>query len=182
MLPPGPHDPSFFDDQYDEALRPVELTLALISRDEYFSKSDQIPIDPSRAHPRPGETDTADDGACTLADAEDPAFPTLYFAGESHGIATVRGKVSTLADGAVRWQFVSGVSASVLAAAGAELRGSLGHDVRRPNAVEVSVAASASSPAVEDPQLTSFTQRGRCTNRPRLQRSWRRWHLDRCPT
>ena len=129
LLPPGPHDPSFFDDPFDEALRPVELTLRLISRDEYFSKPDEIAIDPSR-HSTHGSA-SSDDGSATegsdtdsssgsssgsswgsdqeagpLADVGDPLFPTLYFAGESHGVATVRGKVSTLADGAVRWQFV----------------------------------------------------------------------------
>ncbi|KAH9927518.1 uncharacterized protein BXZ73DRAFT_48780 [Epithele typhae] len=99
LLPPGPHDPSFFDEPFDEALRPVELNLALISKDEYFSKTREVPVDPSRAGP---EHPTG-----PIADAEDPAFPTLYFAGQSHGVASVRGKVSTLADGAIRWQFVT---------------------------------------------------------------------------
>ena len=103
LLPPGPHDPSFFDDPaFDEALRPVELTLALISRTEYYSKPLEIAIDSSVPH-----SDEYDDETSPLGDVEDPAFPTLYFAGKSHGVAPVRGKVSTLADGAVRWQFVS---------------------------------------------------------------------------
>ena len=46
-------------------------------------------------------------GRRPIADCDDPVFPTLYFKGDSHGAAaTVRGKVSVLSDGAVRWQFV----------------------------------------------------------------------------
>ncbi|KAI0724184.1 hypothetical protein C8T65DRAFT_824509 [Cerioporus squamosus] len=104
-LPPGPHDPDFFDDPFDEALRPVELTLELISRDDYFAEPHRIPFDPSTrsGSPRGGPIGDCDD---------DPRFPTLYFKGYSRGAqhsndATIRGKVSTLSDGAVRWQFVT---------------------------------------------------------------------------
>ena len=110
-LPPGPHDPDFFDEPFDEALRPVELTLTLISPTEYFSEPHRIPFDPStsaaRSSARGGPIGDRDD---------DARFPTLYFRGCSpprgtqhphpQSDATIRGKVSTLSDGAVRWQFV----------------------------------------------------------------------------
>ncbi|KAI0374541.1 hypothetical protein BV20DRAFT_961744 [Pilatotrama ljubarskyi] len=96
-LPPGPHHPSFFEDPFDEALRPVELHLSLISEAEYFADLSQIPHVLPRVPP--------------ASDVGDPAFPTLYFEGHSRGphssVATIRGKVSTLADGAIRWQFVT---------------------------------------------------------------------------
>ena len=111
-LPPGPHDPDFFDEPFDEALRPVELTLTLISPTEYFSEPHRIPFDPStsaaRSSARGGPIGDRDD---------DARFPTLYFRGCSGGAqhvqgdATIRGKVSTLSDGAVRWQFVREVGA-----------------------------------------------------------------------
>ncbi|KAI0761203.1 hypothetical protein BD413DRAFT_486453 [Trametes elegans] len=98
-VPParGPHHPSFFDAPFDEALRPVELHLALIPEREYFADASQIPhVLP--LHP-------------PAADGAHGAFPTLYFEGRSHGphasVATIRGNVGTLADGAVRWQFVT---------------------------------------------------------------------------
>ncbi|RPD81629.1 hypothetical protein L226DRAFT_3085 [Lentinus tigrinus ALCF2SS1-7] len=109
-LPPGPHDPDFFDDPFDEALRPVELTLTLIPRADYFAEPHRIPFDPStsaaRSTSRGGPIGDCDD---------DPRFPTLYFKGFSRGAqhandATIRGKVSTLSDGAVRWQFVREVT------------------------------------------------------------------------
>ncbi|KAI0358993.1 hypothetical protein OH77DRAFT_1587289 [Trametes cingulata] len=96
-LPPGPHHASFFEDPFDEALRPVELHLSLISEGEYFADVSQIPHVLPRVPP--------------ASDVGDPAFPTLYFEGHSRGphssAATIRGKVSTLADGAIRWQFVT---------------------------------------------------------------------------
>ena len=57
-----------------------------------------------------------------IGDRDDDArFPTLYFRGcsggaqhqhqHAQGDATIRGKVSTLSDGAVRWQFVREVGA-----------------------------------------------------------------------
>lgn len=108
LLPPGPHDPSFFDDPFDEALRPVELHLTLISSEEYFSEPQKIPIDPSVPTSSP---EAKVQSRSPIADCEDPAFPTLYFEGVSHGAAaTVRGKVSVLSDGAVRWQFVREVA------------------------------------------------------------------------
>lgn len=92
----GPHHPSFFDDPFDEALRPVELHLSLIPDTEYFADARQVP----RAAP-----------VCAAGEAGDPRFPTLYFEGHSRGphtsTASIRGTVSTLADGAIRWQFVS---------------------------------------------------------------------------
>ncbi|KAI0639024.1 hypothetical protein C8Q77DRAFT_1152037 [Trametes polyzona] len=95
-LPPGPHHPSFFEDPFDEALRPVELHLSLITPAEYFADPRRIP----RAPPSIG-----------TAHPEDARFPTLYFEGHSRGPhasrASIRGTVSTLADGAVRWQFVT---------------------------------------------------------------------------
>ncbi|PIL30925.1 hypothetical protein GSI_07094 [Ganoderma sinense ZZ0214-1] len=105
LLPPGPHDPSFFDDPFDEALRPVELHLTLISSKEYFSEPHKVPIDPSVPVSSP---EAKVPGKRPIADCDDPAFPTLYFKGDSHAAAaTVRGKVSVLSDGAVRWQFVT---------------------------------------------------------------------------
>ncbi|TBU64682.1 hypothetical protein BD310DRAFT_865859 [Dichomitus squalens] len=105
LLPPGPHDPSFFDDPFDEALRPVELHLSLISREDYFREPSRIPIDPSMLASSP---EAKLPGKRSIGDCEDPVFPTLYFKGVSHGAAaTVRGKVSVLSDGAVRWQFVT---------------------------------------------------------------------------
>ncbi|EJF58412.1 hypothetical protein DICSQDRAFT_128849 [Dichomitus squalens LYAD-421 SS1] len=105
LLPPGPHDPSFFDDPFDEALRPVELHLSLISREDYFREPSRIPIDPSVLASSP---EAKLPGKRSIGDCEDPVFPTLYFKGVSHGAAaTVRGKVSVLSDGAVRWQFVT---------------------------------------------------------------------------
>nr|VWP02542.1 Putative transcriptional repressor [Ganoderma boninense] len=99
----GPHDPSFFDDPFDEALRPVELHLTLISPKEYFSEPHRIPIDPSVSV---SSLEAKAPGKRPIADCDDPAFPTLYFKGDSHGAAaTVRGKVSVLSDGTVRWQF-----------------------------------------------------------------------------
>ncbi|TFK93045.1 hypothetical protein K466DRAFT_479472 [Polyporus arcularius HHB13444] len=106
-LPPGPHDPDFFDDPFDEALRPVELTLELITRDDYLAESHRIPFDPSTSSTR-----SASRGG-PIGDCDhDPRFPTLYFKGYSRGAqhsddATIRGKVSTLSDGAVRWHFVT---------------------------------------------------------------------------
>ncbi|KAI0666317.1 hypothetical protein C8Q78DRAFT_1060772 [Trametes maxima] len=97
-LPPGPHHPEFFEAvSFDEAMRPVELHLSLISKEEYFSNPSRIP----HALPNP----------LPASDVSDPAFPTLYFDGHSRGppssVASIRGKVSTLADGAIRWQFVT---------------------------------------------------------------------------
>ncbi|KAI1797532.1 hypothetical protein LXA43DRAFT_968801 [Ganoderma leucocontextum] len=105
LLPPGPHDPSFFDDPFDEALRPVELHLTLISSEEYFSEPHKVPVDPSVPA---SSAEAKVPGRRPIGDCEDPAFPTLYFKGDSHSAAaTVRGKVSVLSDGAVRWQFVT---------------------------------------------------------------------------
>ncbi|KAI0651510.1 hypothetical protein C8Q79DRAFT_933753 [Trametes meyenii] len=97
-LPPGPHHPQFFEAvSIDEAMRPVELHLSLISKEEYFSNPSRIP----HVLPNP----------LPMSDVNDPAFPTLYFDGHSRGppssVASIRGKVSTLADGAIRWQFVT---------------------------------------------------------------------------
>ncbi|CDO72735.1 hypothetical protein BN946_scf184990.g18 [Trametes cinnabarina] len=98
-LPPGPHHVSFFEDPFDEALRPVELHLSLIPASEYFSDPSQIP------HVLPSPAPVTDEAV------DDPAFPTLYFEGHSRGphasVASIRGRVSTLADGAIRWQFVT---------------------------------------------------------------------------
>ncbi|KAI0757363.1 hypothetical protein C8Q80DRAFT_1133267 [Daedaleopsis nitida] len=106
LLPPGPHDPNFFDESFGEALRPVELELSLISREDYFSEPHRIALDPSTNASRPASR------GGPVGDCEDPAFPTLYFKGYSRGglhstDASIRGKVSTLSDGAVRWQFVT---------------------------------------------------------------------------
>ncbi len=96
----GPHHPSFFDDPFEEALRPVELHLSLISDTEYFADIRQL----ARGAP-----------VSAAGEADDPRFPTLYFEGHSRGphtsTASIRGTVSTLADGAIRWQFVSIVCA-----------------------------------------------------------------------
>ncbi|KAL7285800.1 hypothetical protein ACG7TL_000909 [Trametes sanguinea] len=98
-LPPGPHHPSFFEAPFDEALRPVELYLSLITESEYLSDPSQIP------HVLPPDPPVTDEAV------DDPAFPTLYFEGRSRGphasVASIRGRVSTLADGAIRWQFVT---------------------------------------------------------------------------
>ncbi|KAI9059663.1 hypothetical protein FKP32DRAFT_1657569 [Trametes sanguinea] len=98
-LPPGPYHPSFFEDPFDEALRPVELHLSLITESEYLSDPSQIP------HVLPHDPPVTDDAV------DDPAFPTLYFEGRSRGphasVASIRGRVSTLADGAIRWEFVT---------------------------------------------------------------------------
>ncbi|KAI0762746.1 hypothetical protein C8Q74DRAFT_1206311 [Fomes fomentarius] len=107
QLSTGPHDPDFFDDPFDEALRPVELELELISSDEYFSQRQYIAIEPST----PVSLSSSSHGG-PIGDYEEPAFPTLYFKGGSRGGAhsagaTIRGKVSTLSDGGVRWQFVT---------------------------------------------------------------------------
>lgn len=106
QLSTGPHDPDFFDDPFDEALRPVELELELISSDEYFSQKQYIAFEPST----PVSLSSSSHGG-PIGDYEEPAFPTLYFKGGSRGGAhsagaTIRGKVSTLSDGGVRWQFV----------------------------------------------------------------------------
>ncbi|KAI8983408.1 hypothetical protein BD414DRAFT_578981 [Trametes punicea] len=96
-LTPGPHHPSFFEDPFDEALRPVEMELTIIPPSEYLHDASRIL-----------RTAEDDDGSSGI---DDPAFPPLYFEGRSRGphgsVATISGKVSTLADGAVRWQFVT---------------------------------------------------------------------------
>ncbi|KAI0823129.1 hypothetical protein BC628DRAFT_1364926 [Trametes gibbosa] len=71
-LPPGPHHPSFFEDPFDEALRPVELHLSLIRESEYFADARYLP----RAPP---SCSVGDDGE----DVQDKRFPTLYFEGHS---------------------------------------------------------------------------------------------------
>ncbi|KAI0932670.1 hypothetical protein AcW1_000275 [Taiwanofungus camphoratus] len=83
----GQRDPSFFDDDYQEAIRPVELQLEVL---------DQSATSPS---------------ASTLDRTLNPNFPPLLFKGRSStgnsNDAVVEGSVRLLADGAVRWSFVT---------------------------------------------------------------------------
>ncbi|KAI0336211.1 hypothetical protein GY45DRAFT_1316324 [Cubamyces sp. BRFM 1775] len=109
-LPPGPHHPSFFEDPFDEALRPVELYLSLIPASTYFSGPSHTPYDPFFPSDLPTTHDT--DDPANAGSAQPPrSFRTLYFEGHSHGphasTASIRGRVGVLADGAVRWQFVT---------------------------------------------------------------------------
>ncbi|KAH9891061.1 hypothetical protein C8Q73DRAFT_792494 [Cubamyces lactineus] len=117
-LPPGPHHPSFFEDPFDEALRPVELHLSLISASAYFDGASQTyhdPYFPSAVSELSAPSDTnsprsADDAQQQPSPGQ-KRFPTLYFEGHTHGpqasTASIRGRVGVLADGAVRWQFVT---------------------------------------------------------------------------
>ncbi|KAH9945608.1 hypothetical protein B0H21DRAFT_428535 [Amylocystis lapponica] len=76
----GPRDPSFFDDEYQEAIRPVELHLEVV--EPTASESSMAPT----------------------------VYPPLHVRGFSRGShnsdAAVEGTVSVLADGGVRWNFV----------------------------------------------------------------------------
>jgi len=80
----GPRDPSFFEDDYQEAIRPVELLLEV--------------LDP----------DTTAGSPVTSVDQQ---WPPIFFKGFSRGAhnndAVVEGKVHLLADGGIRWTFVT---------------------------------------------------------------------------
>ncbi|OBZ79657.1 hypothetical protein A0H81_00376 [Grifola frondosa] len=84
-FPPGPHNASFFDDPFEEAIRPVELQLEVLDLEDY-------------PEGEPSEVD-------------DPNYPPLFFKGFSRGThsaaAIINGCVTTLADGSVRWHFIT---------------------------------------------------------------------------
>ncbi|CCM06401.1 uncharacterized protein FIBRA_08661 [Fibroporia radiculosa] len=84
----GPRDPSFFDDDYVEAIRPVELRLDV--------------LDPAAA---------AAKASTAGIETVDARYPPTFFKGVSRGShnsdAVVEGTVYLLADGAIRWTFVT---------------------------------------------------------------------------
>ncbi|KAF9817460.1 hypothetical protein IEO21_03417 [Rhodonia placenta] len=81
----APRRPEFFDDDYQEAIRPVELHLKV--------------LDPAPAEP------------ASVTGVVNPAYPPLFFKGFSRGAhgsdAVVEGEVRLLSDGSVRWSFVT---------------------------------------------------------------------------
>lgn len=85
----GPRDRAFFDDDYQEAIRPVELHLDVL--DSSMSESSTEPSSEPPSHA--------------------VRYPPLFFKGMSRGAhsadAAVEGSVRVLADGSVRWSFVT---------------------------------------------------------------------------
>ena len=88
----GPREPEFFGDDYQEAIRPVELHLDVL---------DPQASAPSSRHTEPSEP----------APPHSSRYPPIFFKGLARGAhsadAVVEGSVRVLADGSIRWSFVS---------------------------------------------------------------------------
>ncbi|KAH9836538.1 uncharacterized protein C8Q71DRAFT_47007 [Rhodofomes roseus] len=84
----GPRDRDFFDDDYQEAIRPVELHLDVLdpTPEQSTESAESPPPHPVR-------------------------YPPIFFKGLSRGAhsadAAVEGSVRVLADGSIRWSFVT---------------------------------------------------------------------------
>ncbi|KZT67601.1 hypothetical protein DAEQUDRAFT_766968 [Daedalea quercina L-15889] len=92
----GPRDRDFFDDEYQEAIRPVELELHV--------------LDPQTCGP------SEQSSKCAESPSESPSphsarYPPIFFKGIARGAhsadAVVEGSVRVLADGSIRWSFVT---------------------------------------------------------------------------
>ncbi|KZT06261.1 uncharacterized protein LAESUDRAFT_759451 [Laetiporus sulphureus 93-53] len=93
-------DPSFFEDDYQEAIRPVELHLEVLDPSVSVPASSRICISSSSSSSYYPSTSSLH-----------PSYPPIFFKGFSRGAhssdASVEGSVTMLADGGIRWSFVT---------------------------------------------------------------------------
>lgn len=110
----GPLNPNFFDDDFTEAVRLMEVDLHVVDpADSSSPVSSPSPSSSASSTPSLFAPDSSD------SDNWDPSYPVIHFYGSSQGVhsgaSKIKGTVRMMREGTVRWNFVSTVLMFLLA-------------------------------------------------------------------